>query len=122
MLPEGYNMEKLGSAWQEYSNIINHHKYANNYDYNKSILLINQEAHLDFGYLLARESSEIFSPISVLNFSYYNEESKLKGILELKKNEIQCIVGKEIPFGKAQMPELWDYADGLDTMKFLESI
>ena len=24
-----------------------------------------------------------------------------------------------VPFGKAQSPHLWDYADGIDTLEFL---
>jgi hypothetical protein len=38
-------------------------------------------------------------------------------------NDIQCIVtNKGIPFGKAQSPLLADYADGIDTMKFLSTL
>jgi hypothetical protein len=44
--------------------------------------------------------------------------------LHEKAGEIQCIVSRRamegaIPPGKAQEPELWDYADGVDTMRFL---
>jgi hypothetical protein len=39
----------------------------------------------------------------------------------LEANEdLQCIIGKEyVPFGTAQCPLINDYADGIDTMKFL---
>jgi hypothetical protein len=45
--------------------------------------------------------------------------------LSAAQDQIQCIVShaKEIagaiPCGEAQKPELWDYADGVDTMDFL---
>ena len=39
----------------------------------------------------------------------------------------QCVVAEgftadEIPFGYSQKPQLWDYADGVDTLQFLLSI
>ena len=34
------------------------------------------------------------------------------------KDKIQCVVGSHyVPFGKAQSPHLWDYADGIDTIR-----
>jgi hypothetical protein len=64
------------------------------------------------------ENDSIFSPISQINYSFYNNKETL--IENLKNNqEIQCIVGLDIPFGKAQQPGLSDYADGIDTMNFL---
>ena len=64
------------------------------------------------------ESDALFSPISQLNYSFYDEIDKV--LLSLRKNEeVQCIAGIDIPFGKVQSPELSDYADGVDTMQFL---
>ena len=45
-------------------------------------------------------------------------------MLTARKDEIQCVVSKidlgvNIPFGKTQQSELWDYADNVDTMEFL---
>ncbi len=37
--------------------------------------------------------------------------------------DIQCLVGKDLTaFGKAQQPDILDYADGVDTIKFLLSL
>jgi hypothetical protein len=64
------------------------------------------------------ESDALFSPISQLNYSFYDEIDKI--LLSLRKNEeVQCIAGIDISFGKVQSPELSDYADGIDTMQFL---
>jgi len=32
------------------------------------------------------------------------------------------LIENSIPFGKTQQPELWDYADNVDTLEFLLSI
>jgi hypothetical protein len=112
-------------AIEVYSHVSNHHKYNNNYDYNKSIYLVNGVDHLDNGFLLLVESKSLVSPISVLFFEIYDDEEMLQSILSENESKIQCVVSKEgkfeksIPFGTAQSPEPWDYADGVDTLKFL---
>jgi hypothetical protein len=105
-----------------------HHKYLNNYDYNKSIFLVNKEAHLDNGFLLLKESEDLVSPIGVLYYEYYRDQEDLKQKLELINDKIQCVVSKEawyegsFSFGEAQCPALDDYADGVDTIAFLKQL
>jgi hypothetical protein len=83
-------------------------------------MLLNQEDVLENGFLLFKRSTEIASPLATLFYDYYESEEELKEELGSKEEQIQCIVGKDyIPFGKAQMPELWEYADNVDTMEFL---
>jgi hypothetical protein len=57
------NFTKLSLPQHDY--YVNHHKYFNNYEYNKSVYLINQEPHFDNGFLIARETESLVSPISV---------------------------------------------------------
>jgi len=116
-VPAGYDFSKLLDLWQVYEGISNHHKYVNNYDYNKSILLINGTPHLDNGFALITENEALVSPISVV---YYQV-----GTPDVNSEKIQCIVGsgsKQVPFGKTQEPGLADYADNVDTMKFLTGL
>lgn len=102
-----------------------HHKYLNNYEYNKAIYLVNGEAHLDNGFLLLRENEQLVSPIAVLYFEYYSDLDELAGKISLQQDKIQCMVSKErwypgsVPFGQAQHPSLSDYADHVDTLDFL---
>ena len=107
---------------------IHHHKYRNNYDYNKSIYLVNKEPHLDNGFLLLRESDTLVSPISVLYYEYYRSQDDLQRKIEEQRDKIQCIVAekswylKSVPFGKAQQPALWDYADDVNTLAFVNNL
>ena len=106
-----------------FKDIINHHKYANNYDYNKAIYLLNSEKLLDNNFLLVRTSDQLNSPIGVLFKHEYETKEELETYLSANKDEIQAIVGKNhIPFGESQSPGLNDYADGIDTMEFLTSL
>lgn len=109
--------------------VSSHHKYLNNYDYNKSIYLVNSEPHLDNGFLLIKESQELVSPIAVLFYEKYEDENDLNLKLNSIQGKVQCVLGgvgylknKIIPFGQAQLPSPWDYADHIDTLAFLISL
>jgi hypothetical protein len=122
-VPKGYQIDRIFKAFYDYNAIINHHKYANNYDYNKAVWLLNSEQLLDNGFLLLKEDSSLASPTGSLYFEYYEDEFELRKNLEERQAEIQCIVSNaDIPFGGSQRPALWDYADGVDTLAFLQSL
>lgn len=124
-VPVGYDFRYFFESIEGWNPIAIHHKYTNNYDYNKSIYLVNREKHLDNGFLLLKESRHLVSPIAVIFYEHYNSEEALRQTLHENENKVQCIVAKKgwwpasFEFGKAQQPKVWDYADQVDTMKFL---
>lgn len=114
---------------QSFEWVANHHKYFNNYEYNKSIYLVNGTPHLDNGFLLLKESVDLVSPISVLYYEMYTNLEDLKEKFQLLDSKIQCMVGGAsailpdlVPFGHTQCPAPWDYADRVDTLKFLQEL
>jgi hypothetical protein len=118
-VPAGYDFVPMLSAFDKYTYFADHHKFKNNYDYQLSIALLNNVFYMTNGSLLLIESDAIFSAISRLNYSFYEDEKKLMGLLT-GHEDIQCICGKGgIAFGQAQCPGLMNYADGVDTMQFL---
>lgn len=125
-VPQDYDTDRLLGPWKKFETVIYHHKYANNYDYQKSILLVNRHPFTDFGFVLLKETNALTSPVSVIYVDRYKSLHEVEQYILQNRNKIQCIIGKDtsnaIPFGQAQYPEVWDYADGIDTMKFLESI
>ncbi|UII26632.1 acyl-CoA reductase [Fulvivirga maritima] len=128
LVPTDYNFNSFFEAMNKYQSITYNHKYSNNYDYNKSIYLVNGVKHLDNGFLLLKEDFNMVSPISVLFYEHYSSDTDLSEILNRQKDKIQCVVSnKQLavdykPLGDAQYPQLWDYADGVDTMKFLTEL
>lgn len=119
-VPKGYDLSEMTGRWNSYSGLIRHNKYANNYDFSKAVYLVNKEKFTDTGFMLLKENQSISSPVAVLYYEYYETNDQLKIISEIPNEKIQCIVGRNyITFGKAQSPELWDYADGADTIEFL---
>lgn len=124
-VPVEYSFERFFKAMEKYSDAAEFYKYSNNYDYYKSIYLVNGQQHLDNGFMLLKEDTGFASPPSVIFYEKYSNLNDLKNYLSLNAAKIQCVEGKVkgidgiIPFGKAQQPELWNYADGIDTMDFL---
>lgn len=129
--PVDFDLTILLKNLESYADIANHHKYRNNYDYNKSILLVNGVDHLDSGFLLLQESENLVSPISVLFRESYEDHADCKRKIEQNLVKIQCLIGGDsiqkefhdsIKFGEAQQPNVWDYADGVDTLSFLAKL
>jgi hypothetical protein len=126
-LPSQYDIQTLIAAMEPYSEVVNHHKYANNYDYNRAIFLLNLEPFYDNGFVMLKEATSYFSPISVLHYGYYDSLEDLLQVLEKDQQSIQCIVSHikqikgRVNFGDTQRPGLLDYADGVDTLQFLLS-
>jgi hypothetical protein len=119
-VPRGYDFSFMICNWELYAGVINHRKYANNYDFSKAVYLVNRDTFTDTGFLLLTEKIGLASPVAVVYFEYYDSLEKLMKTIEQQREKIQCIVGKNhTPFGKAQSPDLWDYADGIDTIDFI---
>ena len=122
-IPKNFELNRFFEAIIPFSDIVNHNKYANNYDYNKAIHLMNQVPILDNGFVLLKESDEMFSPLAMLFYHRYENQKEIESFLVKNKNNIQAIVGKNyINFGKSQCPKLTDYADGVDTMNWLGNL
>ncbi|MEM6360528.1 MAG: acyl-CoA reductase [Bacteroidota bacterium] len=127
-VPLAYDFSTMLATYEQYDHIISHHKYRNNYDYNKSIYLVNKEPHLDNGVLLLKQDNNLVSPISVLFYNFYSSQEELQKLLKADEHKIQCFVSQggfwedSIPLGQAQSPGLTDYADRVDTMEFLAKL
>jgi len=121
-VPEGYDFVPLLEAFRKYNWVAEHNKYKNNYDYNLALHLLNKKFYMTNGSLLLIEDEALFSPISQLNYEYYSPNKSPVELL-MNNSELQCIVGGPgIPFGTTQEPSLTDYADGVDTLKFLAGL
>jgi hypothetical protein len=130
LVPEGYVFNKFFESIEDFNPIINHHKYNNNYDYNKSIYLVNRDEHLDNGFLLLKQDERLVSPLAVLFYGTYSDLTSAEKQLQEQSAQLQCIVSaaplqtenQVVAFGQSQHPQLWDYADNVDTMEFLANL
>ena len=126
-VPKDYNFDSFFNAIYKWHPIINEAKYANNYDYNKAVYLMSEFDMLENGFMMIKEDKSYASPIATLFYEYYHSKEELQLKLKSESEKIQCIVASdfaknEIAFGETQNPQLWDYADDVDTVEFLLEI
>jgi len=121
-VPQQYDFLPLLDALKRYEYYFEFHKYKNNYDYQLAILMMGRKFYMTNGSIILSEDRSIFSPVSQVNYEFYANKKLLCEILK-ENQSIQCIVGNGyVDFGEAQRPTLYDYADGIDTMKFLKEL
>jgi hypothetical protein len=123
-VPKGYQFDAFFEAIFKYQDVIHYEKYANNYDYNKAVFLMSNFKLLDNGFLTIKEDTSYASPISSVFYEFYENIEDLQNRLEADAEQIQCIasnnlIKNSIAFGESQKPQLWDYADNVDTITFL---
>ena len=127
MVPSGFDLNRIFASILPHSHLINHSKYVSNYDYQKAICMMNGEKILENGFLILRENKALQSAVATLHYEYYEDNGALVSRLQEERDNIQCVVssddaaGPSVPFGMSQFPAIDDYADGIDTMKFLSS-
>ncbi len=125
MLPRNYDIPSLLDEFQSFDYLSMHNKYFNNYEYNKSLLLINKEAHFDNGFLLLKENPALSTPVSVLHYEFYDDKEDEIERLNRANEQIQCVLSTEkglqngVLLGESQSPTLMQYADNVDIMEFL---
>jgi len=126
-VPKNYDLNQIFGGLYPLSEVIHHAKYANNYDYNKAVFLMSEFNFLENGFIILKESSAFSAPIACVHYEYYDALEELNEALKIHQDKIQCVLSQtplpnSLPFGKAQQPELDDYADGVDTLAFLAKL
>ena len=105
--------------------------YHNNYLQCRALLTMQGVEFEDLGEALLVESDEAKFPrfLSHISIVEYTSLDDVKSWLKANDDKLQCVVStisgahsRQTPFGKAQRPSLFDYADERDTMQFLSSI
>lgn len=121
-VPKEYDFVSLLNAGSRFDFMKDHNKYRNNYDYNLALYILNNQYYMTNDRLLVVENASLYSPISVLHFEYYDDKSAVLQELQ-NHSDVQAIVSKDhIPFGYSQKPTINDFADGVNTVEFLNSL
>lgn len=126
-IPHDYNIDRIFSALYPYRDIVNHHKYKNNFDYNHAIYVLTQQEFLTNDFIILKEDTTIASRIACLHYERYNDINIVLDSISDNAEALQCISSRQplddrwqhVPLGYCQRPQLMDYADHIDTMQFL---
>jgi hypothetical protein len=127
-VPLGYDLTPLFDVLTKETWVLDHSKYSNNFQYHRTLFLLNQIPHFDLGNVLVTENDGLVSPGGVLYIHRYANQADLEAWLATHDEKIQCKVIRSedlfgrIAFGKTQEPGLADFADGLNTYAFLKNL
>ncbi len=126
-LPEGFDLNRLFKAFLKYKDVVENKKYGNNYDYNRAIYMMERQPFLENGFVIMKAEKALHAPVSVLHYENYRHLNEVEKELQQSDEQLQCVVSNgtvagAIPLGQAQQPRLWDYADKVDTIRFLRSV
>ncbi len=124
-VPAGYEFGNIITLIDTWDEMCNHNGYRNNYDYQKSVMIMNDINFIEHRNLLVTKNFSLRSPLAVIHYEEYHSLDQVREVISEKDNEIQCVASNirlsenSVPFGRTQEPELWDYADCIDTIDFL---
>ncbi len=130
-VPESFDPAILEKAWKSFANVMQHKPYQNNYHLQRALMKLNATPCTDLGYCLLTEDKRMGPPLSVIHLLRYQDTTQAVRFIESRRQQIQCVVLARplplqdlsvVPPGSGQQPDLWDYADGVDTMAFLLSL
>lgn len=121
-VPEGYDFIPLLKALEKYRFVADNNKYKNNYDYQLALLILNKKYYMTNDVVILTENENLFSAVSVLHYSFYNDMNDVVEHLLHDKN-VQAICGAgQLAFGETQRPGVCNFADNVDTMQFLAEL
>lgn len=126
-VPRGYDFEALRTECKAFNGLLDLNKYRNNIDYHRAIFIMNNCPFVDLNNLLLIENKETATGVSVVNYQYYEDLSEVKAFIDSNKENLQITVSN-LPltnttrFGKGQRPDIDEFADGVDTMKWLNNL
>lgn len=116
-LPEGYGLRLAKSEAQN-------PKLRNNVAQRRALYTLQRRAYSDYGAFLAVEGAAFPNSLAEVTVCRYSNVEGVRSWIAEHREELQCVVSHLdiegcVPFGRAQYPQLSDYADGVDTMQFL---
>lgn len=90
----------------------------------RATLTIEGAEFYDAGAFIMRRGDDFVQSLAVVTLKEYSEIESVNSWIEANAEHIQCVVSNcgiegSQPLGRAQYPTLMDYADGVDTMRFL---
>jgi hypothetical protein len=99
-----------------------HIGFQNAYRRQKALLSLQGQDFIDGGFFVLQPSLEWHPPMATVYYRHYGSLEELAALLDKETLRLQSVVAEAgmlkncVNFGLAQRPQLWDYADGIDTM------
>ncbi|MFW6226914.1 MAG: hypothetical protein ACOC31_02320 [Bacteroidota bacterium] len=94
-IPANYDIARFFKALEKYRYVSDYSKYANQYEYYKSVYLLNKVNHFDNGFLILRNSTDLAAPVGVVNYEFYDSKQEALNKLENNFHKLESIVGQD---------------------------
>lgn len=127
-VPKDFDIITLFPHFDLFQEYVNHNLFKDNYDYNRTLLLMNLDKHLANDFLIVKEDESLHSRLATVHYSFYEDLNEVQDYIIEHHEDLQVVVSaptdlwKSVGFGQAQQPGLADYADHVDTVEFLLSL
>jgi len=131
LLPAGYDTGMFAKAWKQYRYVEKTEAYMNNLRYQQAYLKTSAMPYQDHDFFLLRETPVLASPVGVIHYTFYPDQDAALEFVRSNESMLQCVLGTDslriikndmIPLGQSQRPMPWEYADGVDTLAFLQQL
>jgi len=127
LVPEGYDLTGIVKSLSCCSGITDIADYRAAYRYAKAQMLMEKNWFVDGGFYIFKAAEQLPPPLAVVGIWFYGDSADIERFIELHEDRLQCVVnyrshrrGEEgVRPGEAQQPSLNEYADGVDTVKWL---
>ena len=125
LIPEGFDLQRLADATSDFTHYRQHALFMDNYDYRRTLLLMNGTQHVPTDALLIVPDDRLHAALATVHVRHYTTPDDVDDVLIDHRNDLQTVVGRAndrwttTPLGQAQRPMLRDYADGEDVLDFL---
>ncbi|MCL2738630.1 MAG: acyl-CoA reductase [Bacteroidales bacterium] len=121
-VPKEFDLMRL-TVFEQCPDEASHLGFRNAYRRQKALLTLQGASFTDGGFFLLQPKEDLFPPVATVFYSVYTCINEVIDFLEANDSRLQSVVGMVggfkncINFGCSQSPQLWDYADGIDTMR-----
>ncbi len=124
LLPVDYELSKLTSALSQFEDCVKCDLYRTAYRYQKAISIVSGEWFEDGGFFIYKRDTTTPPPLGVVGIYLYSDINAIENYFLIHNESIQCVVNYNynnsyIEPGKSQYPELEEYADGINSLKFI---
>ncbi len=127
-VPKNFDVVQLQNVFSSFAEMREHVPYNGCLKYAAALHQMRGEQFYDFSSCVLTYNDDFYSPVGELFMQEYSSAEKLCDTLLFYRENLQCVAtnmplaGIEnscVSLGTTQRPQLWDYADGVDTLKFL---
>lgn len=119
LLP-GFSQTIWEKSLRDFPRSLLHPLYLERYLSEKTRREMQREYVWDASTILRIPATDLrYASMAVIHELSLNSLEEWEALAHKHSDRIQCVVGSDIPYGKAQYPDIDDFADGVDTIQWL---